>query len=158
MIAGNIFHLSLATLPKTLWRILAESGLSFDALKSLPNGRYQQEGAEWYYAISSPMTESATVRRAEIHYDYLDIQLILEGEEIIGYGLKDMRGSDSFEKAPDLFILNELPVTNTIHLKAGDFATFYPGEAHQPLCAVDQPAIVKKAVFKVPTSMLVQEK
>lgn len=158
MIAGNIFHLPLATLPDVLWCILAENDLSFDKLKSLPNGRYQQEGAEWFYSISSPMTELATDRKAEIHYDYLDIQLILEGEEIIGYSLLDMRGADAFEKAHDLFILNELPVNNTIHLKAGDFATFYPGEAHQPLCAVGQPATVKKAVFKVPVSMLVQSK
>lgn len=155
MIAGNINNLTLATLPKPLWKILAESGIDFEALKELPDGRYQPENAEWFYMISSPMTEPSELRAAEFHNDYLDIQLILEGEEIIGYGLVDASNQPAVEKASDLFILDKTDVVNRIHLTVGDFATFYPGEAHQPLCAVNnQPAKVKKAVFKVPVSLL----
>lgn len=154
MIAGNINNLALATLPSPLWKILSESGISFEALKKLPNGRYQPDNVDWFYMISTPITEPAEQRAAEFHKAYLDIQLILEGEEIIGYGLLDASAEAAFEKAPDLFILEKNNVTNSIHLAAGDFATFYPGEAHQPLCAVSIPATVKKAVFKVPVAML----
>jgi biofilm protein TabA len=154
MIAGNIGHLSLATLPISLQAIFCDSNIDFEQLKRLPSGRYQPEGAEWFYMISSSMTEPAEQRAAEFHKDYLDIQLVLEGEEIIGYGLTDASHDKAEERAPDLFILNECRLRNRILLSAGDFVTFYPGEAHQPLCAVNEPAIVKKAVFKIPRTLL----
>lgn len=40
-----------------------------------------------------------------------------------------------------------------ILLKAGDFATFYPGEPLQALCMAELPATVRKAVFKNTASL-----
>ena len=37
----------------------------------------------------------------------------------------------------------------TVILNEGDFVVFYPGEVHKPLCAVDEPAKVRKAVVKM---------
>ena len=34
-------------------------------------------------------------------------------------------------------------------MSEGDFVVFYPGEVHKPLCAVGQPAKVRKAVIKL---------
>ncbi|EDV0473395.1 YhcH/YjgK/YiaL family protein, partial [Salmonella enterica subsp. enterica] len=34
-------------------------------------------------------------------------------------------------------------------LNEGDFVVFYPGEVHKPLCAVGEPARVRKAVVKM---------
>ena len=34
-------------------------------------------------------------------------------------------------------------------LNEGDFVVFYPGEVHKPLCAVGEPAKVRKAVVKI---------
>ncbi|TGD49773.1 YhcH/YjgK/YiaL family protein, partial [Salmonella enterica subsp. enterica serovar Poona] len=34
-------------------------------------------------------------------------------------------------------------------LHEGDFVVFYPGEVHKPLCAVGEPARVRKAVVKM---------
>ena len=154
MIAGNIHNLELAMLPKSLLKILTEYGLDFAKLQSLDNGRYQLEGEAWFYMISSPITEPVEQRKPEFHKNYLDIQLVLEGEELIGYGLVDVSNHAATEDAPDLFMLSATKVCNFINLQPGDFAVFYPHEAHQPQCTVNEPMKVKKAVFKVPISML----
>jgi biofilm protein TabA len=154
MIAGNLSHLSLATLPKPLWGILSAKEIGLAQLQAQPEGRYQRQGAAWFYNIACVMTDFSAQRHTEFHRDYLDIQLILSGEEIIEYALDDVSAAACEEKKPDLFILHTPQLTNQIHLSAGDFVTFYPGEAHKALCAVGQPARVKKAVFKVPLALL----
>ncbi|ASN84167.1 YhcH/YjgK/YiaL family protein [Pectobacterium versatile] len=155
MIAGNLNALKLATLPDALWAILSAPGMSLAELNALREGRYQPEGAEWFYNIGTVNTAPRATRHTEFHSNYLDIQLILEGEEIIGYGLNDVHGQPATERKPDLYILDNPQVPHQIHLRAGDFVTFYPGEAHQALCAInDSPAPVKKAVFKIPVTLL----
>ena len=154
MIAGNLSYLPLATLPKPLWDILSATGISLAQLQGQSEGRYQLQGAAWFYNIASVMTDFSVQRHTEFHREYLDIQLILSGEEIIEYALDDVSAAACEEKKPDLFILHAPKLTNQIHLSAGDFVTFYPGEPHKALCAVGQPAMVKKAVFKVPLALL----
>lgn len=39
-------------------------------------------------------------------------------------------------------------------MQAGDFVVFYPGEVHKPLCAVGEPANVRKAVVKIDVNTL----
>jgi len=39
-------------------------------------------------------------------------------------------------------------------MQTGDFVVFYPGEVHKPLCAVGEPAHVRKAVVKMNVSAL----
>ena len=81
-------------------------------------------------------------------------EIVLEGEEVIHYSLVDSLSEDKEEKKPDFFILKQPHLTQDIHLTAGDFAVFLPGEAHQALCMVNLPDKVKKAVFKIPTQIL----
>lgn len=154
MIAGNIHHLTLATLPKPLYDILNHREFGWQRLQSLPDGKYQPDGAEWYCNINDAQTAPTNTRHTEFHKQYLDIQLILRGEEIIRYHLNDARAEKAPEKKPDLYILENPVLTNQVHLREGDFATFYPGEAHQALCMVNEPATVRKAVFKVPVALL----
>lgn len=155
MIAGNLAHLTLATLPTPLLAILSSSGMTLAELNAQPEGRYQPEGVDWFYTIGTVSTAPQAERHTEFHHNYLDIQLILEGEEIMGYGLNNAIGQPATERKPDLYILDNPQVPHQIHLRAGDFVTFYPGEPHQALCAVEgKPAPVKKAVFKVPVTAL----
>lgn len=154
MIAGNITILKLATLPKSLYNILSRPEMELTNLQGLADGRYQVEGETWFYNIGDSQTAPIETRHTEFHKQYLDIQLILKGEEIIRYSLTDATNAPAFEKKPDLLILESPILTNSIHLKAGDFVTFYPGEPHQALCMIDEPKIVRKAVFKIPMSMI----
>ena len=149
MIAGNMNNLDLATLPKSLYKILSHPEFNLEKLQSLPDGKYQPRGVTWFCNIGDSQTSPAEVRHTEFHKNYLDIQLILQGEEIINYSLLNASEENAVEKKPDLYILENPKLTNGILLKAGDFATFYPGEPHQALCMAELPATVRKAVFKI---------
>lgn len=154
MIAGNMHILELATLPKSLYEILSHPEFSLEKLQSLADGKYQPEGATWFCNIGDSQTSPAETRHTEFHQDYLDIQLILKGEEIINYSLTNAIGQSAVEKKPDLYILDNPILINSILLGVGDFVTFYPGEPHQALCMVKAPATIRKAVFKVPKDII----
>lgn len=154
MIAGHLRHLTLATLPAPLYQLLARPQHSLEALSALPDGRWQPEGADWFCTIGSQQSAPAPQRHTEFHREYLDIQVVLSGEEIIYYALEDARPAGGEERKADLYIVSEPVLPQRIHLRAGDFVTFAPGEAHRALCAVDQPLAVRKAVFKIPVAML----
>ncbi|MWN06464.1 YhcH/YjgK/YiaL family protein [Gilliamella sp. Pas-s95] len=154
MIAGNINFLNLATLPKSLYCILSRPEINFNILKNQLDGRYQLDGEKWFYNINESYTSPEQERHTEFHKQFLDIQLILSGEEIIRYSLTDSTNEQCYEKKTDLFILENPRLNNFIHLTAGDFVTFYPGEPHQALCMVDVRNKVRKAVFKVPIDII----
>ncbi|BCQ41449.1 hypothetical protein ERHA54_40520 [Erwinia rhapontici] len=154
MIAGNLNHLTLATLPASLFQLLAQPAHSLAALSALPDGRWQPEGAVWFCHIGSQQSAPAVTRHTEFHREYLDIQIVLTGEEVIRYGLTDARPAGGEERKADLYIVADPQLTQQAHLRPGDFVTFAPGEAHQALCAIGQPMMVRKAVFKIPVGML----
>ena len=154
MICGDINFLTIATLPQSLYEILSRPDFSLEALQKLPDGRYQKEGDLWFYNVGDSATSPREARLTEFHKDYLDIQLVLQGKEIIHYGLECCLDEPAVQKKPDFYILDTPKLTNQVYLQAGDFATFYPGEPHQALCMIQEPAKVRKAVFKVPVSLL----
>lgn len=154
MITGNLQALALATLPDTLYALLARPECALAALQARPNGRWQPEGDSWFCTISDSETAPASQRHTEYHRQWLDIQVLLAGEEIIGYDVADARQIAAEERKPDLFIVEQAQLRQQLHLQPGDFAVFAPGEAHQALCAVGKPARVRKAVFKVSPEML----
>ncbi len=154
MIHGNINNLELATLPPVLKSIVGGFCADFNKVCAMEDGKYEFDN--WFVTISSVMTDLAVNRHTEFHREFMDIQLILSGNEIIAYDSLNLSDEPAFEKKPDLYILEKPVLRNRIILSAGEFLTFYPGEAHQALCAVGEPALVKKAVFKIPMSLLKQ--
>lgn len=154
MIVGNLDALPLAGLPPALWQILSHSDASLQALSAREDGRWQPEGCGWFCSIGEAHTQPAAQRHTEYHHQWADIQVMLSGCEVINAGMQAVACDGDEERKPDLFIARDCqhPVAITLH--AGDFAVFLPGEPHQALCAVDAPATVRKAVFKVPREML----
>ncbi|MGW1443913.1 YhcH/YjgK/YiaL family protein [Serratia rhizosphaerae] len=150
MIAGTLHDLRLPGLPASLYRILNQPAHSLPALMAAADGRLEGEG--WFCHIGVAHTAPPESRHTEYHRQYLDIQVVLEGEEIIRFAPRRAVGGS--EKKPDLFIVPQPELPHRLHLRQGDFAVFYPGEAHQALCAVGQPAPVRKAVFKVAVHLL----
>ncbi|QOV66678.1 YhcH/YjgK/YiaL family protein [Citrobacter sp. BDA59-3] len=154
MIFGNLNALPQAGLPAVLHDILALPQCSLAALQTRDDGRFQLPGAEWFCTVGPANTQRREDRHTEYHHQWADIQVLLTGEEIICAGTQNTPLATDEERKPDLFITTtaELPVS--MLLQAGDFAVFLPGEPHQALCAAAEPMTVRKAVFKVPRSLL----
>ncbi|MEI2266342.1 YhcH/YjgK/YiaL family protein [Erwinia sp. CGal63] len=154
MITGNLATLKMATLPPALAALLSRPEHSFAALLAHDDGKIQPQEAGWFCNIGVANTAPEETRHTEFHRRYLDIQILLEGEEIIHFSCADARQQQAEERKPDLFIVAQPQLPHSLHLRPGDFAIFYPGEAHQALCAVGEPATIRKAVFKIPLEAL----
>lgn len=149
MFFGNIERLQWSS-------ILPESFIGYIqqaitiAQQNQENGRYEIDGDKVFCFLMTPETEYIENRKTEIHRDYLDIQIILDGEETFGYSIETPQALlDKPEYENDVLLFNEVGNESFISLRSGDFIIFYPGEAHRPQCATREPMQVRKAVVKV---------
>ncbi|MFK9998888.1 YhcH/YjgK/YiaL family protein [Klebsiella aerogenes] len=147
MIIGNIHHLQ-SWLPDALRQAIEHVKAHVSA--STPLGKHDIDGNNLFYLISEDSTEAQAERRAEYHARYLDIQIVLRGQEGMAFStLPAGEPQTDWLADKDIAFLAEGAQEKTVILNEGDFVVFYPGEVHKPLCAVGAPAKVRKAVVKV---------
>ncbi|WP_431138482.1 YhcH/YjgK/YiaL family protein [Enterobacter mori] len=154
MIIGHLNALPLAGLPSALYALLSRPECTLPALMTRADGRWQPENSDWFCHIGPARTQPRIERHTEYHHQWADIQVVLAGEEYIHAGALPIGRPGDEERKPDLFIASTAEHSVAIRLGAGDFAVFYPGEPHQALCAAVSPMTVRKAVFKIPRTML----
>ena len=86
----------------------------------------------------------------ESHRQYIDVQFILEGEEIIEVcNIDDMIIDMSYNKDMDLLKYQTTDKVSIIRLTKGDVAIFYPEDVHMPCIASNGNQKVIKTVVKV---------
>jgi len=124
----------------------------------IENGKYPIEGDEAFFFVVDDHTQPLRERRAEIHDQYLDVQILLEGEEMFGYSLHPFTSIQDDQLADkDVAFSRAVVEEKHVTLGPGDFVIFYPGQPHRPLIAVTRPMPVRKAVIKVHKNLLVQD-
>lgn len=150
MITGNIHNLQ-SWLPEELRQAIEY--IKANVTDATEKGKHDIDGNRLFYLISEDMTEPFEKRRAEFHARYLDIQIVLKGQEGMTFSTQPAGAPETDWLADkDIAFLPEGIEEKTVVLSEGDFVVFYPGEVHKPLCAVGVPTTVRKAVVK----MLVQ--
>ncbi|OFZ56560.1 MAG: hypothetical protein A2428_10690 [Bdellovibrionales bacterium RIFOXYC1_FULL_54_43] len=120
----------------------------------LKEGEYQIGHSGVIGRIVLSQTRSRAGAKPEAHNRFIDVQIVLEGEEIIVCQPRELcQTCDAYirERDVEFFFQNsEIPGAE-LRLVPGAFAVFYPQDAHTPLLMTgNQPATVKKIVIKVP--------
>lgn len=147
MFVGHIHHLQ-AWLPDALRQAIEH--VKAHVSEETPPGKYDIDGNNVFYMISEDTTEPLVARLAEYHARYLDIQIVLRGQEAMTFSTRPAGVPDiDWLAEKDIAFLPAGEQEKTVILNEGDFVVFYPGEVHKPLCAVDEPAKVRKAVVKM---------
>lgn len=147
MIVGNIHHLQ-SWLPEELRQAIEY--IKANVTETTEKGKHEIDGSRLFYLISEDMTEPFEKRRAEYHARYLDIQIVLKGQEGMTFSVLPAGKPDTDWLADkDIAFLAAGEQEKTLILNEGDFVVFYPQEVHKPLCAVGAPAPVRKAVVKL---------
>lgn len=147
MIVGNIHNLQ-SWLPQELAQAIEY--VKQNVTDSTPTGKHDIDGNRLFFLLSEDMTEPFAARRAEYHARYLDIQIVLKGQEGMTFSTQPHGTPDTDWLADkDIAFLPEGEQEKTLVLSEGDFVVFYPGEVHKPLCAVGAPAQVRKVVVKL---------
>jgi YhcH/YjgK/YiaL family protein len=86
----------------------------------------------------------------ESHKQYIDVQFILQGEEIIEVSnSNDLVVESAYSEKIDLVKYKDTSKSSHIMLKKGDVAIFFPEDAHMPCVKVKESLKVIKTVVKV---------
>ena len=84
----------------------------------------------------------------EAHRRYLDIHIMVEGEERVDMNRPEDPNLTDAQEGNDFYAYQGESWHSTV-LKPGEFLVVFPGDAHRIKVQVDGPKTVSKAVFKV---------
>ena len=133
-------------------RELTESGyaLTIKALnEKMADGRYELDGGAYAF-ISSYETKPLEEGLYEAHKEYTDVQVILEGKEIIGVmSLDEMRAGECKKEYEYDVELYKTKGGKLLEIVKGGYVILTPSEAHMPGVS-REPSRNRKLVIKVP--------
>lgn len=111
-------------------------------------GRYAIDNDDIYVNVDAYYTKSKECAKLEAHKKYIDLQLMIKGEEYIGYApLVDQPVIAEYAVNTDVAFFEGN--YSSICLEAGMFAILFPQDLHAPCIRVNEESFVHKAVFKI---------
>ena len=133
--------------------ILRETDVS-----EMHHGKYPLDGDKLILQINEITTAPKSEKKPEVHKNYIDVQYMVHGHELIGFYPDKKDGKileDLLEENDVLFYKNRddihelmLPMTD------GCYAIFFPEDVHRPGCQMDQAEDVKRIVLKIKVDTL----
>lgn len=148
MIAGKIQHAYAAGLPPAMAQALAQA-LAANPAQKAP-GSYVLQEERLFMNVMQFATQNAQEKCAELHRDYIDIQILLEGKEQIRYGVAGSeRECGEWHKEEDYQLCKYIEAEQVLLMEPGMFAVFMPGEPHKPGCFAEKAGEIKKVVLKL---------
>jgi len=128
-----------------------EEALSFLAstdFSEVQPGKYEIDGDSLFYIVDHYETQSPESKELEAHRNYIDVQFIAEGSELIGYApLQNQTVTSPYSSENDVaFFAGD---STYLPLSQGDFAIFFPQDLHKPGCSIQTVSSVKKVVVKI---------
>lgn len=123
---------------------------------SLPAGKYTVDGDNLFFTVAEGETRPLAEQRPEYHRQYIDIHIVLVGEEIIGAGNKGLTITPDgpFNAAHDIGFCEHISSESLIHLHPLELAILFPEELHRPMSALDAGARLRKIVVKINNDLL----
>lgn len=118
---------------------------------ALKPGKYEIDGDKAYAFFSEMTLRDPSELPFEAHARYADIQMIIDGlEEMWQAPVSDaLPVRTPFDESKDAAFYNDPDHFNTVVLGAGEFAVFFPEDAHKPCCMVKDSKHSLKLLFKV---------
>jgi YhcH/YjgK/YiaL family protein len=125
--------------------------------KDHPPGIYEIEGEDIFVNVHGYDTWPAEQCRFESHRKYIDIQYCIEGGEQIDLQWASRLEPDGeFDPSKDLQFYQHQAGGTTLRMTPGDFAIFFPEDAHRPKVHDGENSSVRKLVVKINCALLGQ--
>ena len=117
-----------------------------DLLK-MPTNKYEIDGDSLFVILDKSPGRKKEDAMLEIHKKYIDIQLILAGEDKMGWKSKQQceKPDADYDSTNDIQFFKDRP-SDWFTVKPGMFAIFFPEDAHLPLIG---DSIIHKAIAKI---------
>jgi YhcH/YjgK/YiaL family protein len=124
--------------------------LADPALAQKPDDRYSVDGDDLFYMVQQYTTKPVDLTRFESHRKYIDIQVLLAGQELLGYApTAGLEVTVPYDGAKDIMFYRVGTMTGQVRLEPGLFCLLFPQDGHLPSCQITSPAEVHKVVFKI---------
>lgn len=116
-------------------------------LHALAPGRYPVEGEQLFAIVEQAPGKPREQARLECHRRYIDIQLVLDGSEEMGWKpLADcLNPVSDYSEEKDIRFFHDAPAS-WITVPPEHFCVFFPEDAHAPLVSAGE---VRKVIFKI---------
>lgn len=117
---------------------------------TLSLGKHEIRGdAVFALAMKAP-SKSPEEARFESHRDYIDIQYLVSGQEMIGVApTGQLEGATAYDASKDVVFYATPARYQALTIPPGHFAVFFPWEGHMPMCHSGDPHELHKVVIKV---------
>lgn len=128
---------------------LWEAALKFLAsndLAAMPAGKYPIIGDSVFASITEAPSHAKEDVKWESHRNYIDLQYIITGKEIIGVA-DASKATVTKPYSPD--VINYTADGRYYTTDPGSFFLFFPNDAHRPTIKAEGYDIVKKIVIKI---------
>ena len=124
-------------------------------LKDLPLGRHEIDGERVFAIVARDVGRKKEEALLETHEKYIDIQLVLEGLDDMGWrpGSLCLAPAGAYSLEEDIRFFADPPLVRQ-SVPPGMFAVFFPEDAHQPLIGE---GTIHKVVVKVAAEGAVKE-
>ena len=104
-----------------------------EGLKDLPDGRVDIDADNLYAVVLRAQGQPAEKAKLEVHRKYIDVQYLLSGSDQMGW--KDIKlcanSRGPYDPQADAQIFDDTP-SASLNVGPGDFAVFFPHDAHAP--------------------------
>lgn len=116
-------------------------------LLSAQCGRVEIDGDKLFINNSNPVCVKAEEQVLEVHRQYIDIHILLEGVETIGWKpLADCHNEvKAFDEAADCALFGDVPSTY-VTMMPGQMLIVWPEDAHAPIIGEGS---IRKLIVKV---------
>ena len=116
-------------------------------LATLAEGRYDIDGDTIFAIVAKDQGREKDEAQLEIHNKYIDIQMVLEGVDEMGWKARSACSNmiAEFDNEKDIQFIADVP-TSWVTTTPGHFAIFFPEDAHLPLIAK---GIIHKVIVKI---------
>ena len=152
MIVTNLFSPDLELYSKINPNFAKVFEIAKQALENIPAvAKYDIDGENAFYMIQEYDTKSPEVARYETHKKYIDVQIILKGEEEIRFETLDKLTSQvEYLPEKDIAFWNMTDEYDSVRLVAGELSIIFPEEPHAPsLSASAKGSHVVKLIAKI---------
>ncbi|MBR6759976.1 MAG: YhcH/YjgK/YiaL family protein [Alistipes sp.] len=117
-------------------------------LAAMELGRHDVDGDNIFVMVQELELRPLEQARLELHRKYIDIQLVLRGdEEVFGWSEKKdcLKPETEFDEAKDIQLFVDTPQC-FYTVREGQFSVLYPEDGHAPMLGKGK---VKKCIFKI---------
>lgn len=120
-------------------------------LSNMEKGKHLINGEKMFVILDEYQTKPKSVKKAEMHRKYIDVQFIVSGKETIGFAFEGQksRPTEEYSAEKDVALYDAVDNETDLLIYNGMYAVFFPGEIHRPGCDLAGENSVRKAIVKI---------